>query len=106
MVLLKTENELLEIDHAIKSALQLASADPEKCIRLFKVYKTLAISSVMLLKNPTCVETIKRLRRYVGNIKNWEFSEEQEVEFLRKSDRIRRDAIEIYNQFKVSQFKR
>lgn len=102
VAMLKTENDLLEIDHGIKTALQLASADPDKCIRLFKAYRELTLTPLMLLKNPTCVETIKRLRRYVGNIKNWAFNEAQAVEFLRKSEKIRREAIEIYNQFKVS----
>lgn len=57
---------------------------------------------MMLKKNPLCVETIKRLRRYVGNTKNWKFSEEDKKVFQAKTDKIRKEAIEIYNSFKVN----
>lgn len=56
----------------------------------------------MLKKNPLCVETIKRLRRYVGNTKNWKFSDDDKRVFQEKSEKIRKEAIEIYNTFKVT----
>lgn len=37
--LMKTEHDLLELDHTIKSTLQLSSADPDRCIALFSDYK-------------------------------------------------------------------
>lgn len=55
----------------------------------------------MLKKNPNCVETMKRLRRYVGNIKSWKFSDEDKRKFNEKAEKIRKEAIEIYNKFKV-----
>lgn len=61
----------------------------------------LPITAMMLKKNPLCVETIKRLRRYVGNTKNWKFSEEDKKVFQAKTEKIRKEAIEIYNSFKV-----
>lgn len=36
---MKTEHDLLELDHSIKSTLQLSSADPDRCIALFSDYK-------------------------------------------------------------------
>lgn len=36
---MQTEHDLLELDHSIKSTLQLSSADPDRCIALFSDYK-------------------------------------------------------------------
>lgn len=55
----------------------------------------------MLKKNPNCVETIKRLRRYVGNIKNWTISEDAKRLFILKTEKVRQRANEIYDSFKV-----
>lgn len=55
----------------------------------------------MLLKNPNCVETIKRLRRYVGNTKNWDITEDEKTEFNAKTAKVRQAAVEIYDSFKV-----
>lgn len=91
----------MEFDHTIKSTLQLTSADPDKCLLLLSDLKALPVTPLMLKKNPHCVETIKRLRRYVGNTKNWKYSEEEKRLFNEKAERVRKDAIEIYNKFKV-----
>lgn len=56
----------------------------------------------MLKKHPIVVETMKRLRRYVGNTKNWGFSDEQKEEFDEKAAKVRNLAESIYNSFKVS----
>lgn len=56
----------------------------------------------MLKKHPMVVETMKRLRRYVGNTKNWGFTDEQKEEFDEKASRVRNLAESIYNSFKVS----
>lgn len=37
--LVKLEHDLLELDHTIKSTLQLSAADPDKCISLLETYK-------------------------------------------------------------------
>lgn len=67
----------------------------------FCVLSALKITKLMLIKNPNCVETIKRLRRYVGNTKNWEISEDAKKEFIAKTEEVRRVAVEIYDSFKV-----
>lgn len=102
--MIKIEHSLLECDHTIKSTLQLTSADPDKCLVLLSQLKALPVTSLMLKKNPHCVETIKRLRRYVGNTKNWKYSDEEKRLFNEKAERVRKDAIEIYNKFKVGLF--
>lgn len=55
----------------------------------------------MLRKHPMVVDTIKRLRRYVGNTKNWGFTDEQKEEFDAKATKVRFLAEAIYNRFKV-----
>lgn len=58
----------------------------------------------MLTKHPIVVETMKRLRRYVGNTKNWGFTDEQKEEFDEKAAKVRNLAESIYDSFKVSFF--
>lgn len=55
----------------------------------------------MLKKNPNCVETMKRLRKYVGNTKAWDMSDEERIKFDFYAQQIRTKAEQIYNQFKV-----
>lgn len=55
----------------------------------------------MLKKNPNCVETMKRLRKYVGNTKAWNMPDEERIKFDFYAQQIRNKAEQIYNQFKV-----
>ena len=59
------------------------------------------LTALMLKKNPNVVETIKRLRRYVGNIKDWNMTEDQRVDFNGKALKVRKLSESIYNSFKV-----
>lgn len=100
--LIQIEKDILQYDLDIKSSLQLSSADPAKCIRVLENYRHLRVTALMLKKNPNVVETIKRLRRYVGNMKDWNFTDEQRVEFDEKAQKVRKLSDMIYNNFKVS----
>lgn len=97
-----TEALLLDLDFKIKQTLQLTSANPDTCFTLLEELKALTVTPLILKKNPHCVETMKRLRRYVGNTRNWQFTEEQKLQFNEKADKLRKISIEIYNNFKVS----
>lgn len=55
----------------------------------------------MLKKNPNVVETIKRLRRYVGNIKDWNFTDEERLQFNERAEKVRQQADVLYSKFKV-----
>lgn len=55
----------------------------------------------MLKKNSNVVETIKRLRRYVGNIKDWNLTDEERIQFNEKAEKVRQLADALYNKFKV-----
>lgn len=96
------EQTLLSLDFKIKQTLQLTSANPDSCLDLLGQLKELTLTPLVLKKNPHCVETMKRLRRYVGNTRNWQFTEEQKREFNEKAEKLRKISIEIYNSFKVS----
>lgn len=98
---LKLEQNLVELDRSIKSTIRLSSADPDKCIEHLKNYKELQITPLMLKKHPYCVETMKKLKRYVGNKVEWKMSEEEAAEFAKKAQEIRSASEDIYNQFKV-----
>lgn len=62
----------------------------------------LTFTKFMLKKHPVVVETMKRLRRYVGNTKNWGYTDEQKEEFDEKAAKIRSLAESIYSSFKVN----
>lgn len=98
--LLETEKNIVQFDIDIKSSLQLSSADPAKCIDILECYKDQDLTALMLKKNPNVVETIKRLRRYVGNIKDWNMTEDQRVDFNGKALKVRKLSESIYNSFK------
>lgn len=95
------EVTLLQYDVDIKSSLQLSAADTTKCISVLEKYKSLDVTALMLKKNPQVAETIKRLRRYVGNTKEWNFTDEERVDFNEKASKIRKLADTIYKKFKV-----
>ncbi|XP_001663721.2 hepatoma-derived growth factor [Aedes aegypti] len=76
---LKLERELRELNWEIKSCVGLACADPEKCVDLMEQYQKLKVTPTMLKKNPNCVETMKRLRKYVGNTKAWNMTDEERL---------------------------
>lgn len=97
---LKLERELCELNMEIKSCVGLAGADPEKCVELMERFQKLKVTPTMLKKNPNCVETMKRLRKYVGNTKAWKMTDEERIKFDFYAQQIRTKAEQIYNQFK------
>ncbi|XP_058125871.1 PC4 and SFRS1-interacting protein-like [Anopheles ziemanni] len=101
MYLLSLEKEFADLNMEIKASVKLASADPERCYKLMEEYEKLKVTKTMLKKNPNCVETMKRLRKYVGNAKAWKMNEEQKLEFDIQAKQIRQKADQIYNQFKA-----
>lgn len=101
MYLLSLEKEFADLNMEIKASVKLASADPERCYKLMEEYEKLKVTKTMLKKNPNCVETMKRLRKYVGNAKEWKMNEEEKLQFDAQAKQIRQKADQIYNQFKA-----
>lgn len=99
--ILATENILVQCDVEIVSSLQLSGADPTRCIATLDKLKGIDFTTTMLKKNPHIVETIKRLRRYVGNTKSWNYTDEETKAFEQDAHKIRKLAEIIYKIFKV-----
>ncbi|XP_076280556.1 JIL-1 anchoring and stabilizing protein isoform X2 [Lasioglossum baleicum] len=98
---LRKEAQLLQLDAQIKSNLGLDRANPDKCLQAMDDMLSLPIDPLMLKKHPHIVETVKRLRRYIGNLADWKLAEEEEATFKQKAEQIRQKAEHIYNKFKA-----
>ncbi|XP_015610277.1 PC4 and SFRS1-interacting protein isoform X2 [Cephus cinctus] len=98
---LRIESHLLQLDAQIKSNLGLDRANADKCLQAMDEMLALSIDPLMLKKHPHIVETVKRLRRYIGNLADWKLSEEEVVIFKQKAEVIRQKAEHIYNKFKA-----
>lgn len=99
--ILTNENILVECDVEIVSSLQLSGADPTRCLSTLEKLKGIDFTTTMLKKNPHIVETIKRLRRYVGNTKSWNYTDEESKAFEVEAQKIRKVSEIIYKMFKV-----
>ncbi|XP_045508236.1 PC4 and SFRS1-interacting protein-like [Colias croceus] len=97
---LKTEMKLIELDAKIKTCLCLEKADTELCLKLLDELMELEVKPLMLLKHPSCLETIKRMRAYVGNTPSWDLSESAALVFSKHAHRIRKLADTIYNNMR------
>ncbi|CAF4742854.1 unnamed protein product [Pieris macdunnoughi] len=97
---LKTEVKMMELDAKIKTCLCLEKADTEMCLKLLDELLELDTKPLMLLKHPVCLETVKRMRAYVGNTASWDLSEAEAVLFSKHAHRIRKQADVIYNSMK------
>ncbi|XP_076636164.1 JIL-1 anchoring and stabilizing protein isoform X3 [Colletes latitarsis] len=98
---LRIEAQLLQLDANIKSNLGLDRANPDVCLQAMDDMLSLTIDPLMLKKHPHIVETVKRLRRYIGNLADWKLNEEEEANFKQKAEQIRQKAEHIYNKFKA-----
>ncbi|XP_058058498.1 hepatoma-derived growth factor-related protein 2-like [Anopheles bellator] len=98
---LKLEREIVQLNMEVKASVKLARADAERCVRLLEQYQKLEVTPIILLKHPNCVETMKRLRKYVGNAKAWNMPETEQVKFDFYAQQIRAKAEQIYNRFKT-----
>ncbi|XP_021936355.1 lens epithelium-derived growth factor isoform X2 [Zootermopsis nevadensis] len=98
---LKMESRLVQLDALVKCSLGLTKADPDSCLTQLDEISTLTIDPLMLKKHPQVVETIKKLRRYIGNISEWNYDDEQKTKFATKAGQIRKKADHIYNRFKT-----
>ncbi|XP_026316303.1 myb-like protein X isoform X2 [Hyposmocoma kahamanoa] len=97
---LKTEMKLIELDAKIKTCLCLEKADTDLCLKLLDNLMELEIQPLMLLKHPSCLETIKRMRAYVGNTPSWDLSETDSIHFSKQAHRIRKQADHVYKYMK------
>ncbi|XP_059479552.1 PC4 and SFRS1-interacting protein-like [Neocloeon triangulifer] len=101
LIHLKVEVRLLQIDTIIKANLNLDKAETKPVLQVLDELKSLKVSPIMLKKHPDIVFTIKKLRKYVGNSKQWTQTEDQKEEFSKKAGEIRQKASQIFEHFKI-----
>ncbi|KAI9578188.1 PC4 and SFRS1-interacting protein isoform X1 [Glossina fuscipes] len=94
------ERDFIQLSQELRDCLGLRQADVDRCLDILKQFKELQLNRLMLLRNPDCVDGIRRLQRYIGNLKSWNLTPEQEADFKAKAEIIRNEAILIYNNFK------
>uniref|UniRef100_A0A1B6HJS5 PWWP domain-containing protein n=1 Tax=Homalodisca liturata TaxID=320908 RepID=A0A1B6HJS5_9HEMI len=97
---LKVEAQLLDIDVRIKSSLSLKQAEPESCLKCLDEFLGLKLSPLMFKKHPELVDTIKKLRKYVGNTSCWNMTDEQTHVFAGQAASIRSKSEHAYNKIK------
>lgn len=95
------EMKLSDLTSKIRSCLGWEKADTEQCIKLLDELVELEIQPLMLLKNAALVETIKRMRQYVGNPTTWKLDEEEALHFSKQAHLIRKKSEHCYNMFKI-----
>lgn len=98
--LLKIEVQLLDADCRIKSSLNLSSADCDECLHAMDEILDLKLNALMLKKHPEVVDTVKKLRKYVGNLSAWKLTPEEQQTFIEGAGKVRVKADHIYNKFR------
>lgn len=101
---LKVEASLVDYDCKIKSCLGLDKADPKKAYEYMDLMMGLDISPLMLKKHPLIVDVMKRLRRYIGNVKEWKLAGDSLETFEADAEKIRQKAEEVFMKFIVRIF--
>lgn len=96
---LQTEMDMLNLELDIKSALGLRKANTSKSLVYLDKLLNLNIDALMLKKHPHIVDTVKKLRQYVGNIKNWDYSEKERQKFDENASEIRKKSDLLYIKF-------
>ncbi|KRT78796.1 hypothetical protein AMK59_6662 [Oryctes borbonicus] len=96
---LKIEANLVDYDCKIKSCLALDKADPKKAYEYMDLMMGLEITALMLKKHPLIVDVMKRLRRYIGNVKEWKLSGDSLETFETDAEKIRQKAEEVFMKF-------
>lgn len=99
---LKVERSLLGFDAKIKAALGLDKAQPNEALECLSEMLLLEVEPLMLKKHPHVFDMVKRLRRYVGNIKEWNLTGQGLTQFRNDAAEIRTKADEVYEKFMVS----
>lgn len=99
---LKIEAELTGLDAKIKNCLGLDKADPKEALGYLEAMCEIEFDEIMLKKHTHIVEMVRRLRKYVGNTKEWNMSEESLNEFSNWAEKVRAKAESVYSKFKVS----
>lgn len=102
---MQRQYDMITLIQDIKKALGLEESDAERAIELLEDFKETIlpqINALILLKYPNTVDTIRRLRKYIGNVGSWNLDEIQAEKFEEKAAKVRSLANDIFDSFKVS----
>ncbi|XP_016951308.1 PC4 and SFRS1-interacting protein [Drosophila biarmipes] len=94
------ERDFIQLSQQLRECLGLRRANVGKCLEILDQFKEVELTKLMLLRNPECVDIMRRLRRYVGNLELWKMDHSDEVEFKEKAQIIRKVSSGIYDGFK------
>ncbi|KAH8307914.1 hypothetical protein KR059_002226 [Drosophila kikkawai] len=95
-----SERDFIQLSQQLRECLGLRRANVGKCLEILEMFKDVELNKLMLLRNPECVDIMRRLRRYVGNLELWKMDLCDEVEFKEKAQIIRKVSASIYDGFK------
>lgn len=98
---LKIESNLLQYDSKIKAALALDRANPREALEYMELTMKLDVDPLMLKKHPHVMDMVRRLRKYIGNVDEWDMRGDELQEFLKDAETIRKKAEEVYLKFRV-----
>ncbi|KAH1026511.1 hypothetical protein HUJ05_000172 [Dendroctonus ponderosae] len=88
-----------QVDVAIVPDIQMTTEQINNTLGEFRTFER-DVETLMFKKHPHVLDTIRRLRKYVGNTKEWAMSVEESNTFARKAEKIRNEAEKIYNKVK------
>ena len=69
------ERDFVVLTQELRESLGLKRADVERCLEILNQLKDCEFNRMMLLRNPDCVNIMRRMRRYIGNLKAWKLNE-------------------------------
>ncbi|XP_017845447.1 hepatoma-derived growth factor-related protein 2 isoform X2 [Drosophila busckii] len=95
------ERDFIQLSQQLRECLGLRRANVGRCLEILEQLKEIELNRLMLLRNPECVDIMRRLRRYVGNLDLWKMDISDEVEFKEKAQVIRKVSSAIYDGFKT-----
>lgn len=94
------ERDFIQLSQQLRECLGLRRANVGRCLEILEQLKEIDLNKLMLLRNPECVDIMRRLRRYVGNLELWKMDISDELEFKEKAQIIRKVSTAIYDGFK------
>ncbi|XP_017156607.1 uncharacterized protein LOC108165069 isoform X2 [Drosophila miranda] len=95
------ERDLVHLTAVVRCCLNQRRANVGRCFTNLKLLKKLDVTKLMLLRNPQSVETIRSMRRYLGNLKVWKMDASAEAAFIKQAKIIREEASFIYERFQT-----
>ncbi|XP_030558904.1 PC4 and SFRS1-interacting protein [Drosophila novamexicana] len=95
------ERDFIQLSQQLRECLGLRRANVGRCLEILEQLKEIELNKLMLLRNPECVDIMRRLRRYVGNLELWKMDISDELEFKEKAQIIRKVSTAIYDGFKT-----